>query len=129
MTGTTTTISITWNGADPVFLADAIAAASSIWSGAASNWILVALTFLSVILIPVLILLFRGAIKWTHVEDKLGTLVDDMRELIVDKEKTHRELLEQMRMDRDATDRRLRFMEEWFISSGMRRTGRNEDEH
>ena len=85
----------------------------------AAAWIPVGLGVLSVLIIPALVILVRGAIKWTRTEDKLSVLVDDVRELIDEKDKVHAELLEQMRYDRDATDRRLRFVEEWFMRAGQ----------
>lgn len=96
----------------------------------ATDWIVAGLGILSVLIIPLLVIAFRGAIKWTKVEDKLDTLVTQITKLVEDKEKTHAEIrseelrmhaeiLEQMRADRDATDRRLRFIEEWFMKQGQ----------
>jgi hypothetical protein len=82
------------------------------------EWIVAALTVFSVLLIPALAILLRGAIKWTRTEDKLSTLVDDVRELITDKDKVHAEMLKQMADDRMATDRRLRFLEEFWMEQG-----------
>ena len=82
------------------------------------EWISVILTVFSVLLIPTLIILIRGAVKWTRTEDKLGMLVDDVRQLVADKDKVHSEILEQMRVDRENTDRRLRFIEEFWMKMG-----------
>lgn len=82
------------------------------------EWVSVALTVVAVLLIPVIVILVRGAIKWTHVEDKLSELVTDVGQLVANKDKVHSEMLEQMRLDREATDRRLRFIEEWFMNRG-----------
>lgn len=105
------------------------------------RWV-IGLTVLSVIGIPMLIVMIRGAMKWTHVEDKLGVLVDKISEIVTDKEKVHsdllqqmgedrkssndvhREILEQMRLDRDATDRRLRYIEEWYMELGKKTVSR-----
>lgn len=70
----------------------------------------IALSVIAVILIPVLTLMVRGAIKWTRTEDKLSELVTDMRELVI-----------QGKADKEATDKRLRYIEEWFMSGGWRR--------
>lgn len=82
------------------------------------DWIAIILTIFSVFLIPTLVILIRGAVKWTRTEDKLGELVDDVRQLVADKDKVHAEILEQMRLDRDNTDRRLRFIEEFWMQRG-----------
>ncbi len=83
-----------------------------------AGWLTAALTVVSVLLIPALIILVRGAIKWTRTEDKLSQLVDDVRQLMQDKDRVHAEMLAQMRLDRDATDKRLRFIEEFFMRKG-----------
>ena len=82
------------------------------------DWIIVILSIFSVLLTPILVILVRGAVKWTRTEDKLGMLVDDVRQLVADKDKVHAEILEQMRLDRDNTDRRLRFIEEFWMQRG-----------
>lgn len=70
------------------------------------------LSALGIIFIPLLIVLIRGIVKWTRVEDKLDELVRDMGQLIKDKDETHNAMLQQMGDDRSATDRRLRWLEE-----------------
>lgn len=81
-------------------------------------WVVVALTVFSVLLLPLLVLMFRGVMKWTRTEDKLAELVNDVRELVDAKDKTHAAMLDQMRADRESTDKRLRFIEEWFMRRG-----------
>ena len=83
-----------------------------------ADWIAAAVAALTVVIVPILVLLIRGAIKWTRTEDKLGTLIDTMKELIIDKDKVHSEMLAQMRIDREATDKRLRFIEEFWMRKG-----------
>lgn len=80
----------------------------------------VSLSFVSVILIPVLILLFRISTKWTKTEDKLDAIAKDMDDLVRDKDKVHMELASQMREDRTVTDRRLRWLEENLWKYGIR---------
>ncbi len=77
-------------------------------------------TGIGVICIPTLIMLAKGASRWARTETHLETLIGEVRQLVQDKDKTHEEMLEQMRVDRDATDRRLRFMEEWYMRRGLR---------
>lgn len=66
---------------------------------------------LSVILIPLLIALIRGAVKWTRVESKLEVIANRLGELVADQDRMHTALVEQMRDDRRATDERLRWLE------------------
>lgn len=105
--------------------------ASSIFSSTSADWVIAVLTVFSVLLIPTLIFIVKGAMKWTRVEDRLGSLVDAVQHLVADKDrvhneivaredKIHAEILETIRLDRDATDRRLRFIEEaWMRQSNI----------
>lgn len=70
------------------------------------------ISIVGVIVIPTVILAFRAAVRWKGIEDKLGQVVNDMREIVEDKNRVHSELVIQMREDRDATNRRLRWLEE-----------------
>jgi hypothetical protein len=75
------------------------------------DWIVVVMTFFSVLFIPLLVLIVRGAMKWTRVEASLERLVGDVNKLVIDKDKVHNEMLTTMREDRNATDQRLRWLE------------------
>lgn len=101
----------------------------------AYSWLTLALAATAVLVAPALAILIRGAVKWTrteskldqlitHTDEKLGALVGDIRELVDDKDRAHHEMLEQMRLDRDATDRRLRYLEEFWIDKGRQGFGR-----
>lgn len=70
------------------------------------------LSAIGIIFIPLLVVLIRGIVKWTRVEDKLDELVKDMGQLIRDKDETHNAIIKQMGDDRRATDKRLRWLEE-----------------
>jgi len=87
-------------------------------SSTVENLILIILSIMGVILIPTFAMMFRIAIRWTRTEDRLSNLVDDVRELVQSQDKIHAEMLSQMRVDREATDRRLRFLEEWIMRGG-----------
>lgn len=87
-----------------------------------ADFVTVGLTIIGVIIIPTLVLLVRGTIKWTRTEDQLRELVGDVRQLVDAKEKVHSEMYAQMREDRSATDKRLRYIEEWFMNGGHRST-------
>lgn len=70
------------------------------------------LTSLGVIFIPLLVLLTRIITKWTKIESRLDELTSDIAKLVVDKDKTHNEIINQIIDDRRATDKRLRWLEE-----------------
>lgn len=64
------------------------------------------------LVVPLIIFLIRGAIKWTRVEDKLTQAISRLDDLVRDKETTHAAMLQQMSDDRKATDLRLRWLEQ-----------------
>jgi hypothetical protein len=64
------------------------------------------------VIVPVIIFLLRGAIKWTRVEDKLDQAIIRLETLVRDKDATHAVMVQQMTEDRKATDQRLRWLEE-----------------
>lgn len=76
------------------------------------------LSVISIVIIPIIVLLVRGAIKWTRVESKLESLVLSVDKLVKDKDTVHNEIIAQMRDDRKATDRRLRWLEEHLWRGG-----------
>jgi hypothetical protein len=79
-----------------------------------------AISVLAILLIPAIGLLIRIVVKWTKTEARLEDLADDMKKLVNDKDRIHTEMLGQMREDRAATDRRLRWLEEylWWRGGG-----------
>jgi hypothetical protein len=76
------------------------------------------LSLLFLVLTTLLGVTVRATVKWTRSQDRIQMLADDMKELIVDKDKVHNEMLAQMREDRSATDRRLRWLEEHLWHGG-----------
>jgi biopolymer transport protein ExbB/TolQ len=98
---------------------------------------IVILTVLTAILVPMAALVLRVVIKATKRDDQIEQLVADVKELVstsqdaekenADAMKTvvkeqgriHSEIYEQMRVDRDATDKRLRFLEEYWMKRGQ----------
>jgi hypothetical protein len=70
------------------------------------------LSTIGVIGIPTLAFVVRATIKWTRVEDKLEIIANKLLDIVKDKDETHREMLQQMREDRNATNLRLRWLEE-----------------
>jgi hypothetical protein len=79
----------------------------------------IALTAIAVLILPGVALLWRGAVKWTRVEVKLDNVVADLGRIVEDKDRTHAEMIAQMREDRAATNQRLRWLEEhlWKIGT------------
>lgn len=70
------------------------------------------LSVIGIVFIPLLITLIRVTVKWTKVEAKLDELARDMRDLVESKDKVHTDMIRSMSEDRDATNRRLRWLEE-----------------
>lgn len=71
-----------------------------------------------VILIPILVLMVRTAMRWTRTEDKLTAVVENLERMLTESDKVHNAMYSQMANDRDVTDKRLRFIEEWFMRRG-----------
>jgi len=83
-----------------------------------AQWLTLAILILSVVIVPVLVTMLRMSIRWTRVEAKLEQLVLDVKKLVVDKDRTHQELQQQATNDRQATDKRLRWLEEFLWKRG-----------
>jgi methionine salvage enolase-phosphatase E1 len=79
-----------------------------------------AVSIVGVIILPLVVLMFRAAIRWKGIEDKLDNVVSDLTELVKDKDKIHAELANAMREDRRSNDRRLRWLEENLWKHGYR---------
>ena len=73
----------------------------------------IVLSVIGILLIPIIVMLYRGVVRWTRTEDKLDQLVRDVEKLVKDKDATHSAMLQSMSDDRRATDRRLRWLEEY----------------
>lgn len=69
-------------------------------------------TILGLVVLPLVIIAFRAAIRWKGIEDRLNMVITDLADIVKDKDKIHAEMILQMREDRKATDRRLRWLEE-----------------
>lgn len=68
----------------------------------------------------IIVYILRLAVRWARVEHQLEDLVSDVKQLVNDKDKVHQALYESMREDRNATNIRLRWLEEhlWGRRSG-----------
>jgi len=71
------------------------------------------LTLMSVLIIPGIALMVKITARWTRIET-------DLRKLVIDKDRTHAAMLEQMKEDRAATNRRLEWLERQWMERGMR---------
>lgn len=89
------------------------------------DWSVILLSIISVMLLPAIALMINISVKWTKAQDRIENLTEDMRELVDNKDKIHAEMLQQMREDRVATDRRLRWLEENLWRFGVRSTRRD----
>lgn len=81
------------------------------------------LSVIGVLMVPLIGVMLRGMIRWIRTEDRLDTLIGDVRELVSDQDKVHSDILSQMKYDRDATNTRLRYLEEFFMAYGMNQKG------
>lgn len=78
------------------------------------------LTAIAVIGIPLVTMLVRGSAKWTRVEAKLDNVIDDVRDLVINKDQVHLVIMQTIKDDRAATDKRLRWLEEFLWKRGNR---------
>lgn len=76
------------------------------------------LTFISVIGIPTLGVCARIMGKWNNVQSQLTRVAQDMAKLVGDKDRVHLSIQQEIRDDRAATDRRLRWLEEHLWRKG-----------
>jgi hypothetical protein len=97
----------------------------------ASIWVPIVISALSLAfsgLAATLTVIFRAIKHQTQIEDKLDNVIEDTGKLVVDKDRVHQAIYEQMRVDREATDKRLRYLEEFWISIGQSKVEKIRDE-
>jgi Fic family protein len=100
------------------------------------EWSIAILTFLGVLLIPALAMIIREAVRRARTESKIENLVTavenivklketeheaivgEIKSVVTNEKNIHKEIVDQMRMDREATDKRLRFIEEYWMREG-----------
>lgn len=70
------------------------------------------LSFITVVVVPMLGLTVRNAVRWTKIELRVGEITKDLRAIVDDKNAVHLRIHQEMREDREATNRRLRWLEE-----------------
>ena len=74
--------------------------------------VMMTLTIVSVLIMPILVVSIRMLVRWTRIQDQLSRLIDEMKDIVADKDRVHSEIYKQMGEDRRATDQRLRWLEE-----------------
>lgn len=70
------------------------------------------LSVIAVLMIPLIRLIWGAGQKQQQIEDKQVELIKNMERLIADKDAVHREIIQTIREDREATNKRLRWLEE-----------------
>lgn len=70
------------------------------------------LSVIAVLMIPLIRLIWGAGRKQQQIEDKQVELIKNMEKLIADKDAVHREIIQTIREDREATNKRLRWLEE-----------------
>lgn len=73
------------------------------------------ISVIGVLFIPLLLMIWRGAQKWTRVEVKLDNAISRLDDIVESKDKVHQALYEQMKSDREATNQRLTYLERLWI--------------
>lgn len=86
------------------------------------EWVSVALTIVTLLIVPMVVALLRGMAKWTRVELRLEQIVTGFTKFADDNSEAHRQMVAQMRDDRNATNDRLTWLERnlWRQQAGGR---------
>jgi hypothetical protein len=72
----------------------------------------VEVAFVAGIGIPILGFLITISVQWGGLRSDLRSINKDLIEIVKDKDDMQHSILDQMKVDREATDRRLRWLEE-----------------
>lgn len=60
----------------------------------------------------VFVYIVKGAFRWARTEERLEELIKQVSKVVEDKDEAHRIIFETIKDDREATNRRLRWLEE-----------------
>lgn len=93
-----------------------MSASDAAWAGVA----VAALTLAWAITALMLARVLRGERERASMVAQLKTIARDLDRIVSDKDRTHAEMLNQMREDRQATDNRLRWLETHLWSAARR---------
>lgn len=87
---------------------------------AANPALVTLLSLVFAVLTAVLGLAVRGAVRWARAEDRIADVAQDLAKRVLESDRAHREIVEQMREDRKATNERLTYLERhaWPRASG-----------
>lgn len=66
-----------------------------------AGWAAFVLAVFTGIVIPLAVMVVHGVVKWTRIQDRLDAVIVDLRELV-----------DEVKQNHGATDRRLRWLEE-----------------
>lgn len=83
-----------------------------------ATWVAVVLSLIAVVVVPTLALNWRMATRWTRLESKLEQVVENMKDLVLDKDRVHLAMQSEIKDDRRATNLRLRWLEEHLWQKG-----------
>ena len=83
--------------------------------------ITLALSAIAILFLHIKALVWKAGRKQQSIEDKQATLIMNIEKLVKDKDEVHREIIAQMREDRTATNKRLRWLEENVWNEGKTR--------
>lgn len=81
----------------------------------AGTWVTLAVTlgiFFLTSAAGLIVYIVRLTARWTRTEEKLSELIEDVKEIVKDKDAAHTLILETIKEDRRATNLRLRWLEE-----------------
>lgn len=87
-----------------------------------SGWVQIGIafcTFLFALTSYAIGILVRNTRRQTRYEDKIQSLESKVLDLVTTQQQMQASMIDQMKYDRDATDRRLRYVEEYFMHRGM----------
>jgi hypothetical protein len=79
------------------------------------------LSVIGILLIPLIRMAWLAMVRWISTETQLKQLVKDVGTLVENQDTVHSAIYKQMQIDREATNTRLRYLEEYFMNHGMRK--------
>jgi hypothetical protein len=65
--------------------------------------------------IPMLSFLIIISVRWGTLNATIASINKQLLNIVKEKDEMHQQIVQQMGEDRKATDRRLRFLEEWHM--------------
>lgn len=86
----------------------------------AYQYLEIILTILAVLILPGIGLMIRSAVRSARLESDVRNVIDDVKQVIMTETEAHKEIYEQMREDRKASNQRLMWLEQnlWKRGNG-----------